>query len=91
MPLIVCNRSRRGRESRMAEAENLTVDRAMKLLALSAADSAHSLSTASSSTAKIAACEVAASLPVAPEPWHRLGMRLRSRHCRPQSARVSAR
>jgi hypothetical protein len=66
VPLMVCNRSGRGQESRMAESESVVVDHGTKLLTMSAPDSTVFLVDCQFVDGHIFTCELAASLSLRP-------------------------
>jgi predicted amidohydrolase len=65
LPLIVCNRTGRGDESHMADAETVVVDRGEKLLALRARESTVFVVDCAFKDGRLATCEVAASILIA--------------------------
>lgn len=67
LPLIVCNRTGRGRESQLADSESVIVDRGEKLLALRAPGSTLFAVDCELSDGHIAKCEVAAAVALEPE------------------------
>ena len=67
LPLIVCNRTGRGRESHLADSESVIVDRGAKLLALRAPNSTVFTIDCELRDGHIATCEVAAALALTPD------------------------
>ena len=67
LPLIVCNRTGRGRESHLADSESVIVDRGERLLALRAAKSTVFNVDCELRDGHIATCEVAAAIALEPE------------------------
>jgi predicted amidohydrolase len=64
LPLIVCNRSGRGEEAHISEAESVIVDRGVKLLTLQSADSRVFVVNCLIRDGRFATCELAAAVRV---------------------------